>query len=88
MSGARPKKSGGVFAGIRRGFFRAENDADASRSFAVVEWHYLDRLLHYADRPHAPAHQVLHGCRIGHIYATLEARRDILIGYLGLFGKS
>ena len=25
--------------------FRAEHDADACRSFAAVEWHYLDRLL-------------------------------------------
>jgi hypothetical protein len=25
--------------------FRAENDADARRSFAAVEWHYSDRLL-------------------------------------------
>ena len=45
MSGARLKKTGGVFAGIRGGFFRAENDADAGRSFAAVERHYSDRLL-------------------------------------------
>ena len=45
MSGARLEKTGGVFAGIRGGFFRAENDADASRSFAAVEWYDLDRLL-------------------------------------------
>jgi hypothetical protein len=25
--------------------FRAENDVDARRSFAAVEWHYSDRLL-------------------------------------------
>ena len=31
--------------GIRRGLFRAENDADACRSFAAVERHYSDRLL-------------------------------------------
>ena len=29
----------------RPGLFRAENDADAGRSFAAVEWHYSDRLL-------------------------------------------
>ena len=29
----------------RPGLFRAENDADACRSFAAVEWHYPDRLL-------------------------------------------
>jgi hypothetical protein len=29
----------------RPGLFRAENDPDACRSFAAVEWHYLDRLL-------------------------------------------
>jgi hypothetical protein len=29
----------------RPGLFRAENDADACRSFAAVEWHYSDRLL-------------------------------------------
>ena len=45
MSGARLEKTGGVFAGIRRGFFRAENDADASRSFAAVQWYDSDRLL-------------------------------------------
>ena len=37
MSGARLEKTGGVFAGIRRGFFRAENNADASESFATVD---------------------------------------------------
>ena len=45
MSGARLEKPGGVFAEIRRGVFRAENDADACRSFAAVEWHYSERLL-------------------------------------------
>jgi len=44
MRGRRLEKTGGVFAGIRWGFFRAENDADACRSFAAVEWHYSDRL--------------------------------------------
>jgi hypothetical protein len=45
MSGARLENIGGVFAEIRRGVFRAENDADACRSFAAVEWHYSERLL-------------------------------------------
>jgi hypothetical protein len=31
----------------RPGLFRAENDADACRSFVAVEWHYSDRLLGY-----------------------------------------
>ena len=35
MSGARLEKTGGVPSGVRRGFSRAENDADASGSFAV-----------------------------------------------------
>jgi hypothetical protein len=29
----------------RPGLFRAENDADARRSFAAVEWHDSDRVL-------------------------------------------
>ena len=45
MQDHRLEKTGGVFAGIRRGFFRDENDADAGRSFAAAEWHYSDRLL-------------------------------------------
>jgi len=45
MSGARPGKTGGVFAGIHRGFFRAENDADGRGSFAAVEQWVSDRLL-------------------------------------------
>ncbi len=45
MQGGRLEKTGGVFAEIRGGFFRAENDADACRSFAAVEWHDSDRLL-------------------------------------------
>jgi len=36
MGGHRPGKTGGVFAGIRWGFFLAENDADGRRSFAAV----------------------------------------------------
>jgi len=36
MRGRRREKTGGVFAGIRWGFFRAENDADACRSCAAV----------------------------------------------------
>ena len=45
MSGARLEKTGVVFAGIRGGFFRTENDADAGRSFAAGGWQCLDRLL-------------------------------------------
>ena len=60
MQGRRLEKTGGVTyytrppqtrqeallpEGIRWGF-RAEHDADARRSFAAVEWHYSDRLLH------------------------------------------
>ncbi len=45
MSGARLEKTGDVFAGIRGGFFRAENDAEAGRSFAAVEWSMSDRFL-------------------------------------------
>ena len=45
MRGRRLEKTGGVFAGIRGGFFRAENDAGACGSFAAVEWHDSDRLL-------------------------------------------
>jgi len=36
MRGRRPGKTGGVFAGIRWGFFRAEHDADGRRLFAAV----------------------------------------------------
>jgi len=45
MRGRRPGKTGGVFAGIHRGFFRAENDADGRGSFAAVEQSMSDRLL-------------------------------------------
>jgi len=45
MRGRRPGKTGGVFAGIHRGFFRAENDADGCGSFAAVERSMSDRLL-------------------------------------------
>jgi hypothetical protein len=45
MRGRRPGKTGGVFAGIHRGFFRAENDADGRESFAAVERPMSDRLL-------------------------------------------
>jgi hypothetical protein len=33
----------------RPGLFRAENNPDACRSFAAVEWHYSDRLLEEAE---------------------------------------
>jgi hypothetical protein len=45
MRGRRPEKTGGVFAGIHRGFFQAENDADGCGSFGAVEGSMLDRLL-------------------------------------------
>ena len=45
MHGLTPRKTGGVFAGIRRGFFVAENIADVRPSFAAVEWSMSDRLL-------------------------------------------
>ena len=41
----RLRETRGVFSAIRRGFLGAENDADAGRSFAAVEWHDSDRLL-------------------------------------------
>ena len=37
MSGTRLEKTGGVFIGIRREFFRDEHTADASKSFAPVD---------------------------------------------------
>jgi hypothetical protein len=45
MRGRRLGKTGGVFAGIHRGFFRAEYDADGRGSFAAVERSMSDRLL-------------------------------------------
>ena len=45
MSGARPGTTGGVFAGIRCGFIRAEHDTDGHGSFAAVELSMSDRLL-------------------------------------------
>jgi hypothetical protein len=45
MRGRRPGKTGGVFAGIHRGFFGAENDAGGGGSFATVERSMSDRLL-------------------------------------------
>ena len=45
MRGRRPGKTGGVFAGIHRGFFRAEYDTDDHGSFAAVERLMSDRLL-------------------------------------------
>ena len=45
MRGRRPRKTGGVFAGMHRGVFRAENDADRRESFAAVERPMSDRLL-------------------------------------------
>ena len=37
MRDRMPRKTGGVFAGLRGGFFEAENKADAWTSFAAVE---------------------------------------------------
>ena len=45
MRDRRPEKTGGVFAGIHRGFFWAENNADGCGSFAAVERSMSDRLL-------------------------------------------
>jgi hypothetical protein len=45
MRGRRPGKTGGVFAGIHEGFFRAENDAAGCGSFAAVERSRSDRFL-------------------------------------------
>jgi hypothetical protein len=45
MQGRRLAKTEGVFAGIRGGLFRTENDGDACRSCAAGEWHDSDRLL-------------------------------------------
>jgi hypothetical protein len=45
MRGRRPGKTGGVFAGIHRGFFRTENDADGRGSFAAVQRSMSNRLL-------------------------------------------
>ena len=45
MRGRRPGKTGSVFAGIHRGFFGAEHDADGRGSFAAVERSMSDRLL-------------------------------------------
>jgi hypothetical protein len=45
QQGRRSQETGGVFYAIRRGFLGTENDAEASRSFVGVEWHYSDRLL-------------------------------------------
>ena len=44
MRGRRSGKTGGVFAGICRGVFRAENDTDGRESFAAVERSLWDGL--------------------------------------------
>jgi len=49
MRGRRPGKTGGVFAGIHGGFFRAEHDADGRGTFAAVERSMSDRLLSTTD---------------------------------------
>jgi hypothetical protein len=45
MRGGRLEKTGSVFAEYVEDFLRAENDADAGRSFVAAERHYSDRLL-------------------------------------------
>jgi hypothetical protein len=45
MRGRRTQKTGGVFAGIRCGFFGTEKNVDARPSFAAVEVVMSDRLL-------------------------------------------
>jgi hypothetical protein len=45
MLGRRLEKTGGVFTGIRGGFFRAENAADGLGSFAAAEERFSGRLL-------------------------------------------
>ena len=49
MRGRRPRKTGGVVAGIRWGFFWSENNADTWVSFAAVERSMSDRLLRQAN---------------------------------------
>jgi hypothetical protein len=45
MRDRRPGTTGGVFAGIYRGLFRAEDDADGRESFVAVEQPMSDRFL-------------------------------------------
>ena len=52
MRGRGPGKNGGVFAGIHRGFFRAENDADGRGSFPAVERSMSDRLPPIGHKPY------------------------------------
>jgi hypothetical protein len=51
MQGRRSGKTGGVFAGIQWGLFRAEKDADGRGSFAAVGMSKSDRLLQGDVRP-------------------------------------
>jgi hypothetical protein len=44
MQGRRSETTGGVFAAIRRGLFRVENDADGHGAFTAAEWWLSDRL--------------------------------------------
>jgi hypothetical protein len=60
MRGRRPEKTGGVFAGIHSGFFRAENDADGRRSFAAVVRPMPDRLLWLYGSFFGQQHRVFH----------------------------
>jgi hypothetical protein len=89
MRGRRPGKTGGVFAGIRSGFFRAENDADGCGSFAAVEWSMSDRLLGrgsswrecervaQAEQDHFQRHvevEVPRGALLGHLNLTEQVQ--------------
>ena len=53
MHGHRLEKTGGVLLEYGEDFFLAENDADASRSFAAVEWHDSGRFLDEGDATYA-----------------------------------
>ena len=50
MQGRRFQETGGVVSGIGQGFLGTENDGDAGRSFAQVEWHDSNRLLGWERR--------------------------------------
>jgi hypothetical protein len=70
MRGRRRENPEGVFAGIRRWLFRAENDADACRSFAPVEWHDSDRLSEQII-PYPTAYD-------GTLYPVMSVASDIM----------
>ena len=79
MRGRRLGKTGGVFAGIHGGFFRAENDADGRGSFAAVERSMSDRLLEPWNQKMAFTNSRMLRCIsgssvIGRAIATSQAR--------------